>query len=151
ALRAAYTAHQAALFKEYSLFEHHHLKEIIWLGYGCYVDLSKNEDITEQAAKEQRLIKSAIPKIRNFDSEYLYALVNDGSNIRSRLSISGIEENTLKALLEHELDRREKDREESLKKEEIKIKKTANSIKLWGFLFTVANGIILAFYKNWIG
>lgn len=150
-LRAAYAAHQAELLKEYSLLEHHHLKEIIWLGYGCYVDLSKNEEMTEQAAKEQRLIKSAIPKIRSFDTELLYALVNDGANIASRLSLSGIAENSLKALLEHELDRRNKDREETLKKEEIKINKAANRIKVWGFLFTVANGLILALYKNWLG
>ncbi len=151
ALRAAYAAHQADIFKEYSLIEHHHLKEIIWLGYGCYADLTKNEGMTEQSAKERKLIKGTIEKIRTFDTEYLYALAKDGSDVASRLTISGVSENTLRALIDHELERREKDREENIKKEEIKIKKAANSIKLWGFLFTLANGLILAFYKNWIG
>jgi hypothetical protein len=151
ALTAAYAAHQANIFKEFSLLEHHHLKEIIWLGYVCYVDITKNEGMTEQAAKEKKLIKGAITKIRNFDTEYLFALANDGSAIAPRLTLSGVSENTLKSLIEHELDRRDKDREEKLKKEEIKIKKEANSIKLWGFLFTLANGLILALYKGWIG
>ena len=26
-----------------------------------------------------------------------------------------------------------------------------NKIKLWGFLFTLSNAVILAFYKNWLG
>jgi hypothetical protein len=151
ALRAAYVTHQADLFKEYSLLEHHHLKEIIWLGYGCYVDITKNKGMTEQAVKEKKLINGAITKLRGLDIEYLFAIANDGDEIGSRISVSGISENTLKALIDHELQRREIDREEGLAKEEIKLKKTENSIKLWGFLFTLANGFILAFYKNWIG
>ena len=151
ALRAAYAAHHAGLLKAYSLLELHDLKEIIWLGYSCYVDLAKNEGITEQAAKEKKLVIGAIAKIRGHDVEYLFALANDGHDISPRISVSGISENTLRALVQHELQRREQDREENLAREDIKIKKRANSIKLWGFLFTLANALILALYNKWIG
>ena len=57
---------------------------------------------------------------------------------------------TLKALVDHELERRERDRQELLAKEEMKIKRAANSIMLWGFLFTLANGLILALYLSLI-
>lgn len=151
ALDAVYSAYQADIFKEYSLLEHHHLKEIIWLGYGCYVDIVKNEGLTEPAAREKKLIKGATNKIRNLGSEFLYALAKNGSEIAPRLTLSGLSEETLKALVGHELEKRERDRQELLAKEEMKIKRAANSIMLWGFLFTLANGLILALYKDWIG
>ncbi len=151
ALDAVYAAYQADIFKEYSLLEHRHLKEIIWLGYGCYVDLVKNEGMTEHAAKEKKLIRGATKKIRSVDSELLYALAKDGGEIAPRLTVSGLSEATLKALVDHELERREQDRQVLLAKEEMKIKRAANSIKLWGFLFTLANGLILVLYKDWIG
>lgn len=151
ALRAAYASHLAALFKEYSLLEHYHLKEIIWLGYGCYVELCKNEELTRESAKEQRLIKGALPKIASMETEILYAIANDGNNIGTRLGLSGISESTLKSLLLHELDRRTKDKEEYFKNREIAIKEKDNRLKIWGFLFTLANAVILAFYKKWTG
>lgn len=151
ALNAVYSAYHADIFKEYSLLEHHHLKEIIWLGYGCYVDIVKNEGLTEAAAREKRLIKGAANKIRSLDPEFLYALAKNGSEIAHRLTLSGLSEATLEALVANELERRERDRQELLAKEEMKIKRAANSIKLWGFLFTLGNGLILALYKDWIG
>lgn len=151
ALEAAYASHQAALFKEYSLLENHHLKEIIWLGYGCYVELCKNEGLNRESAKEQRLIKGALPKIANIETELLYAIANDGNNIGVRLGLCGISESTLKSLLLHELDRRTKDKEEYFKNREIAIKEKDNRLKIWGFMFTLANAVILVFYKKWIG
>ncbi len=150
AVHAVYAAHQAALFKEYSLLENHHLKEIIWLGYRCYVDICKNENMTDKAAKEKILVKNTQSKIKNLDNEYLYALVNDGNNIGVRLSLSGIEENTLKALLEHELNQRKEDRENLLKMEEINVNKRANNIKIWLGISTLANIILLASHRGWI-
>lgn len=151
ALDAVYAVYQADIHKEYSLLEHHHLKEILWLGYSCYVDIVKNKGLTEQAAKEKQLVKGATNKIRSIDAELLYALANDGGEIAPRLTLNGLSEDTLKALVAHELKRREQDRQELLVKEEMKIKRAANSIKLWGFLFTLANGLILALYRDWIG
>lgn len=151
ALDAAFLSYRADKIKESLLFEGHHLKEIIWLGYSCYVDIVKNEGTTELSAKENKLIKGASNKIRNLDSEFLYALANDGNDIAPRITLSGLAESTLKSLVQHELDRRERDRQENFTNEEIAIKRKANSIKLWGFLFTLVNGIILALYKDWIG
>lgn len=148
--RAALAVHQANIFKEYSLLEHHHLKEILWLGYGCYKDLVKNEGLTENAAKEQKLLNGVIKKLREYGDEFLYALSQDGQEIGPRVSVSGVSETSLKALIEHELQRREQDRAESHAKEELKIKKMANRIKIWGFLFTLANALILALYKDWL-
>lgn len=150
-LRAAYTAHQSCLFGNLSMLENNHLKKIIWLGYQCYVDLCKNEEMSDRSAREQRLIKKVLSKIKALETELLYIYVNDGSDIAPRMSLSGIEESTLKALLGHELESREIDRDEALKNEEIEIKKMSNRIKVWGFLFTLANGLILALYKQWIG
>lgn len=149
--RAALAVHQANIFKEYSLLEHHHLKEILWLGYGCYQDMVKNEGITENAAKEKKLFSGVAKKLREYGSELLYAFSHDGQEIGSRISVSGVSEASLKALIEHELQRREQERAERHAKEELKIKKMANRIKLWGFLFTLANALILALYKDWLG
>jgi ribosomal protein S27AE len=149
-LQAAYASHQAALFKEYSLLEHHHLKEIIWLGYSCYVDLCRNEGLTPEAAKEQRLIKGALPKITSTDAEILYTIANDGNNIGIRLGISGISENTLKSLLQYEIDGRSKNKEDDFKNREIAIKEKDNQIKIWGTIFTLANIIIFGLYKVWL-
>lgn len=44
-----------------------------------------------------------------------------------------------------------KNREDEFKEREIKIKENGNKIKLWGFLFTLANMLILALYKDWLG
>lgn len=151
ALRAAYSAHMAGLFKEFSLLENHHLKEIIWLGYSCYLDLSKNENLTEKVAKEKRLLNGAVLKIKSFETELLSVFVKDGKPISPRLGLAGIDESTLKALIEHEVDKREKDQEASLRAEELKLKRLDSKIKLWGFLFTLANGLILILYKNWLG
>jgi len=151
ALKAAYSAHMGNIFKEFSLLENHHLKEIIWLGYLCYVDLSKNEELTEKAAREKQLINSAIAKIRTYETDMLSVFIKDGKDISPRISISGVDESTLSALIEHEVEERNRDKEESLKREELKLKKIDSQIKLWGFLFTLANGLILAFYKNWLG
>jgi hypothetical protein len=149
-LQAVYASHQAALFKEYSLLEHNHLKEIIWLGYGCYVALCKNEEMTPEAAKEQRLIKGALPKFASKNTEILYTIANDGNNIGTRLGISGISDNALKSLLEYELDRRSKNKEDEFKNREIAIKEKDNQIKIWGTIFTLANVIIFGLYKIWV-
>lgn len=67
------------------------------------------------------------------------------------MGVNGISEESLKALLTHELEERDKDREDEFKEREIKIKENGNKIKLWGFLFTFANMLILALYKDWLG
>lgn len=151
ASRAALAAHQANIFKEYSLLELHHLKEILWLGYGCYQDMVKNEGLTENAAKEHKLVNGIVKKFRQYSDEFLYTLSHDGQEIGPRVSVSGVAETSIKALIDHELQRRQQERAEVHVKEELKIKKVANRIKLWGFLFTLANGLILALYKDWLG
>lgn len=149
AVTAAYCCHMANIYKEFSLLEDEHFKEIIWLGYNCYFDLVKNEGATPDSVKEMRLIKAAGPKIKSLDSELIYALVKDGLNIGNRIGIIGVTEETLKTLLEHELDKRNKTQEDQYKEREIKIKENDNKLKLWGLIFTIANAIILALYKNW--
>lgn len=151
ASRAALAAHQANIFKEYSLLRHHHLKEILWLGYGCYQDMVNNEGLTENAAKEHKLLTGIVKKFRQYGDEFLYALSHDGLEIGPRVSVSGVAETSLKALIDHELQRRQQNRAEVHVKEELKIKKVANRIKLWGFFFTLANGLILVLYKDWLG
>ena len=150
AAEAAFAAHLAGVFSCYSLLEHHHLKEIIWLGYTCYVDLAKNGAMTEQSAKERRLIAGIVDKICTFDTAYLYALSKDCGDIESRLKVAGVSGATLKALVDHELDKRSKANAENLQLEEIRTKKTGNSVVLWGFFFTLVNGLIWAFYNWWL-
>lgn len=151
ALTAASCAHRAAIFKEFSLLEDEHLKEILWQGYNCYFDLSKNQGATQESVKEQRLIKAVSPKIKSLTNDLIYTFINDGLAIGSRIGVNGISEETLKSLLTHELEEREKDREAEFKEREISIKENGNKIKLWGFLFILANGLILALYKDWLG
>lgn len=151
ALTAASCAHRASIFKEFSLLENEHLNEMLWQGYNCYFDLVKNHSSTQESVNEQRLIKAISPKIKALTNDLIYAFVNDGLAIAPRIGVNGISDETLKSLLTHELDKREKDRETEFKEREIKIKENGNRIKLWGFLFTLANGIILALYKDWLG
>lgn len=149
ALEAVFCSHHSNIFKEYSLLENDHLKEIIWLGYSCYVDLTKNESMSAQAVKENKLINKAVQKIHGFKTEYLYALVNDDNEIAPRLTLSGIPESTLKALVSHELESRGKDRDERLTREEIEIKRKSHKLKVWGTIVTIFNVLILALYKFW--
>lgn len=149
AVTAVYCCHMANIYKEFSLLDDGHLKKIIWLGYNCYFDLVKNEGSTVDSIKEMKLIKAAGPKIGSLDTELIYALVKDGFNIGSRIGITGVAEETLKTLLEHELDKRNKSQEDKYKEREIKIKENDNKIKLWGAVFTLLNAIIFSLYKYW--
>ena len=151
ALDAAYSNYHAEMFKAYSVLEHYHLKEIIWLGYQCYVDLVKNENATNESSKQQILISNLEPKITSLKNEVLYALAKDGEEIAPRLGVQGLSESTLKSLLEHELNKRETDKEEYYKDQEIDLKKKSNTLKVLGVIFTLVNGLILALYKNWLG
>ncbi|MFT7403831.1 hypothetical protein [Zhongshania sp.] len=151
ALMAVSCAHRASLFKELSLLEGEHLKEILWQGYNCYFDLAKNQGATQGSVKEQRIIKAISPKIKALTNDFLYTFINDGLAIGVRIGVNGVSEETLKALLTHELEEREKGKENEFKEREIKIKENGNKIKRWGSLFTLANALILALYKNWLG
>lgn len=151
ALDAAYSTYHAEMFKAYSILEHYHLKEIIWLGYQCYVDLVKNENSTEELSKQKILITNLEPKISSLKSEVLFALAKDGYEIAPRLGVQGVSENTLKTLLEYEISKRDTNKEKYYRDQEIALKNRANSLKVLGMIFTLVNGLILAFYKNWIG
>lgn len=150
-LTAVHSCHKASIYKEFSILENEHLKEILWLGYNCYYDLIKNQGSTPESIKEQRLIKSALPKIKSLNNELIFTLVNDGQQIGSRIGINGISEDSLKSLLEYELEKRETNRESEFKEREINIKEIGSKIKLWGFLITLSNALILVFYKYWLG
>lgn len=149
-ITAAHSCHMANIFKEFSLLEDDHIKEIIWLGYNCYFDLVRNQGATVESVNEIRAIKSLKPKINSLDTELIYSLVNDGLIIGKRIGVTGIAEETLKTLLEHELEQRNETKEAAYREREIRIKEKGNRIKLWGFLFTLANALILAFYKDWL-
>lgn len=149
-LEAVLRCHNANLFKECSLLEDEHLKEILWLGYNYYFDLIKNEGATPESIRETGLIGSIRPKIRSLESDFIYSLVNDGKNISNRINITGVSEETLKSLLKHELERRNMDQESKYKERELVLKEKDTKIKIWGFLFTLANAIILAWYKDWL-
>ena len=151
ALLAVYSAHRASIFKEFSLLEDEHLKEILWQGYNCYIDLVRNQGSTQKSINEQRLIKVVSPKIKALTNELIYTFVNDGLEIGSRIGVNGISEESLKALLTHELEERDKDREGEFKDREIKIKENGNRIKLWGLFFTLVNMLILALYNGLLG
>ena len=45
----------------------------------------------------------------------------------------------------------ESDIEEEFRVRDLKIKEKTNKIKLWGFLFNLANALLLALYKDWLG
>lgn len=147
---AAFASYHAEVFKSFSMLEHYHLKEILWLGYSCYVDLVKNQQSTHNSIKEKKLITDLQPKIGALSSEILFAFSNDEIDIAPRLGIQGISEKTLKSLLEHELQKRTDDREQLHKEQELELKRKDNSIKYWGLAFTLINGLILVFYKNWL-
>tara|TARA_R110002167_G_scaffold169879_1_gene367856 strand:- start:132 stop:1082 length:951 start_codon:yes stop_codon:yes gene_type:complete len=151
ALSAAFSSYHAETFKTFAMLEHYHLKEIIWLGYSCYVDQVKNSQSTHESVKEKRLITGLQPKIKSLSDEILFAFSNDEIDIAPRLGIQGVSEKTIKSLLEHELQKRANDKEQIYKDQELELKKKANTIKYWGFAFTLINGLILAFYKNWLG
>jgi predicted RNA-binding Zn-ribbon protein involved in translation (DUF1610 family) len=149
-LTAVYSCHIANIFKEYSLLEDDHLKEILWLGYNCYFDLEKNKNTSIDSIKEVVLIRSLLPKIKSLDEELIYSFINDGLDIGSRIGVSGIAEETLKSLLEHELEKRKKIGEDTFKERDIRTKESSNKIKIWMVLFTLVNALILTFYKNWL-
>lgn len=150
-IKAVHSCHSANIYKEYSLLEDEHLKEILWIGYVTYCDLFKNQDTTIEAAKEMQLIKALGPKIKSLDNQWIYSLISDGMDIGKRIGVSGIAEQTLKSLLEHELSERNKRDEALLKERELQVQEKSNKIKLWGFLFTLVNAMILAWYKDWLG
>ena len=150
-ITAVHSCHLANIFKEYSLLEDEHLKEILWIGYVTYCDLFRNQETTIEAVKEIRLIKALGPKIKSLDNEFIYTLIHAGMAIGQSLGVCGIKEQTLKSLLEHELNQRNKSDEASIKERELQIQEKSNKIKLWGFLFTLANALILAWYKDWLG
>lgn len=150
-IKAVHSCHSANIFKEYSLLEDEHLKEILWIGYVTYCDLFKNQDTTMEAAKEMQLIKALGPKIKSLDNQWIYSLISDGMDIGKRIGVSGIAEQALKSLLEHELSERNKRDEALLKERELQVQEKSNKIKLWGFLFTLVNAMILAWYKDWLG
>lgn len=150
-VKAVHSCHLANIFKEYSLLEDEHLKEILWIGYLTYCDLAKNQDATIESAKEIRLVKSISQKIKAIEGNVAYSLVNDDLEIGKRIGVTGIAERTLKSLLEHELNERSKNDDLMLKEREVREKEMGNKIKIWGFLFTLVNAIILALYKDWLG
>lgn len=150
-VKAVHSCHLANIFKEYSLLEDEHLKEILWIGYLTYTDLARNQDATIESAKEIRLVKAIGPNIKSIDSGVAYSLVNDGLDIGKRIGVTGIAEQTLRSLLEHELNQRSKNDDLKLKEREIRVQEMSNKIKLWGFLFTLANALILALYMDWLG
>ena len=126
---AVHRCHYANIYKEFSLLEDEHLKEILWIGYITYCDITRNQDTTMEAAKEMRLIKALGPKIKSLDDELIYSLINDGIDIGKRIGVSGIAEQTLKSLLEHELNQRNKRDETLLKERELQLQEKSNKIK----------------------
>ncbi len=99
-LDAANSAQTAAIFRNLSILEDHHLKEILWLGYSCYVDIVRNQSTDTAAAKEIRLVGDVAKKVESLDNSFLKTLVKDGRPIGPRISVSSLEESTLKAIFE---------------------------------------------------
>jgi hypothetical protein len=150
-LEAVHSHYCADMFKACSILENYHLKEIIWLGYQCYVDFVKNENSTQESSTQQILIANIEPKVASLRNEVLYALAKDGSEIAPRLGVHGIPENTLRSLLDYELEKRKNDRDRYYKDQDLLLKKKENTLKVIGIVIVIINGLILALYKDWIG
>ena len=122
-----------------------------FLGYSCYVDLTNNRQTKLDFVKEKKSIDSLLPKIEVLSDKILFALSKYEVEIAPRLGVQGISEKTLQSLFEHELQKRANERDRNLKNQELEIKKKANRLKYWGIAFTLINGLVLVFYKNWPG
>jgi hypothetical protein len=151
ALRAVWASNRAEIYKEFSLLEMHHFKEIMWLGYTCYIDLNKNDKATVESVKQQKLINSVLPKIKALNNETLFAYSQDDEDIAPRIATQGLTESTLTSLLKHEIEDRNSKSEKYFQTEDLKVKNKANSLKALAIVFTLVNGAILALYKNWLG
>lgn len=85
------------------------------------------------------------------ETEILYAIANDGNIIGTRLGLSGISESILKSLLQHELDRRAKNKEEDFKNREIAIKEKDNRLRTWLFVHLGKCAYTCFYIKKWAG
>jgi hypothetical protein len=144
---AAMAAFRAALCFNLQLFSNPHYKEIIWLGYQVYVDLKHNSGLSSDEAREKLLLDQVAMKLKGFSDPHLLSLSKADSPISVPLGVKGVRENGLKALLEHEVERRKKANDEDLKRREIAVKEREYSLKKWGFIITLVNvvsGITIA-------
>jgi hypothetical protein len=129
---AAFHAHKSSIYKIKSVLEDEHLNEILWLGHRCYVDLKLNEESDEAIAREKLLIHGAKETIKNIDDSLLFSLFKDSAPISQRLNLEGIRDETLKSLVEYEIQKRDSDKKESHNQKELSIKSSERWAK-WVF------------------
>jgi hypothetical protein len=139
---AARAAYRAAIFMNLQLLENEHYKEIIWLGYRAYVNLRQNEGISQEEAQEKLLVEQAAEKLRNFSYAHLISLSQAEDPLSVPLGVKGVREKGLRALVEHEVERRKKAPEEAFRSREVSAKESEQTIKKW-HLYVVILGLLV--------
>jgi hypothetical protein len=147
--KATEKAFTAGIFVNFQLLENPHFKEIIWLGYQAYANLTQNEGISHEEAQEKLLVDQVANKLRSFSDAHLLSLSQADDPISIPLGVNGVREKGLHALVVHEIERRKKATEEKLRNREVTVKEKESKLKQWGLVLTVVNvtiGILVSIY-----
>jgi len=137
--KSARAAFGAALLFNLQLLNNPHYKEIVWLGYQAYVNLKHNEGLTSEEAREKLLLEQVATKLKGLSDPHLLSISKVETALSVLLGVKGVRESGLKALVEHELERRKRANEEGIKEREVVIKEREFPLKQWGLIFTVIN------------
>jgi hypothetical protein len=132
-------AFMAAIFVNYQLLENIHFKEIIWLGYQAYSNLKHNEGLSPEEAQEKLLVDQVAAKLESLSYAHVLSLSLADEPLSVHLNATGVREKGLRALIEHEIERRKKVDEKNLRNREVIVKERESKLKLWSFIFTVVN------------
>ncbi|KRS20885.1 hypothetical protein AAY72_12090 [Alishewanella sp. WH16-1] len=139
---AARAAFRAALFINLQILENEHYKEIIWLGYQAYADLRQNEGLNPDEAREKLVVEQVARKLKSLSDPYLLSLSQSDDPLSVPLGVNGVRENGLRALVQHELERRKRATEEELRNREVTVKERESKLKMLGLVVTVINVLI---------
>lgn len=137
--QATQAAFWAGLSFNLQLLKNPHFKEIIWLGYQSYVDLKHNEGLTAEETREKLLLDQVASKLKGLSDPHLLSISKTETALSVSLGIKGVRESGLRALVDHEVERRKKANEEEIKEREVVLKEQEFPLKKWSLIFTVLN------------
>lgn len=147
--QACESAFMAAIFVNHQLLENVHYKEIIWLGYQAYADLRQNEGMSPEEAREKLVVDQVAEKLKNLTDPHLLSLSQADAPLSVPLGVKGVREKGLRALVDHEVERRKRATEEELRNREVTVKERESKLKVWGLVVTVINvliGVVVALF-----
>jgi hypothetical protein len=144
--QACESAFMAAIFVNHQLLENIHYKEIIWLGYQAYADLRQNEGMSPEEAREKLVVDQVAEKLKNLSDPHLLSLSQADDPLSVPLGVKGVREKGLRALVEHEVERRNKAPEEAFRSREVSAKESEQAIKRWHLYVVILALLVKVIY-----